>query len=671
MLNIRQINTFVSENNKRIEVLESPYDPYLGIGSPLERIEFKINKERSVNIPVEMAENRLIKDILKYGSVDKFLEESLKLSIKVEKSQQSFEALFYLINRIRNEYDFEFWAATTIKIKDKETGSVVPFILNRAQRHYLSKLEELRLKGTPIRIILLKARQWGGSTLTEFYASWLQLIHHKNWNSCIIGDVDDQARNIRGMYAAAAEEYPKEVGTMTLKPYEGSVNNKQIIETGAIIYISSMQHPEAIRSSDLKIAHFSETASYKETQGKKPTDLMQSIRSSIPYLPDTMIVEESTAKGVGNYFHKSWLSAKSDNVGYSAVFIPWYAIERYQIQFKDENEKFEFIKNLSEYDLFMWNTGATLEGIKWYNTILQTEFNGDTVMMQSEFPTTDTEAFQSTGHRVFSQKITQRAARTCIKPNYRGALSSDGEKGKDSLSNISFDEHFAGLFWLWAKPDKSENISNRYVVSLDIGGTTGKADWSVIRVFDRYWMMDGGVPEAIGTWRLHIDQDRLAWIAAGVAEYFNHALLVVESNSLKTEQNTEGDGFLTILDEIKDTYDNIYIRKTEQDKIIDGRPVKYGFHTNAATKPILINALKAAMRDDGYIERDKRLIDEADTYEHKPNGSMGAVDGEHDDILMSTAIGLWVCLNDMPLPKVIEVRRGRPTKHKLRGESSF
>ena len=165
-----------------------------------------------------MGENRLIKDIIKYGSVDKFLEKSIKLSINVEKSQQSFEALFYLINRIRNEYDFEFWAATTIKIKDKESALQIPFILNRAQRKYLAKLEELRLKGVPIRIVLLKARQWGGSTLTEFYASWLQLIHHKNWNSSILGDVDDQARNIRGMYASAAHEYPIEVGTMTLKP---------------------------------------------------------------------------------------------------------------------------------------------------------------------------------------------------------------------------------------------------------------------------------------------------------------------------------------------------------------------------------------------------------------------------------------------------------------------
>ena len=159
MLNIRQINTFILENKKRVEVLDSPYDPYLGIGSPIERIPFKINDDSTVNIPVKMGENRLIKDIIKYGSVDKFLEKSIKLSINAEKSQQSFEALFYLINRIRNEYDFEFWAATTIKIKDKETGDQIPLILNRAQRRYFAKLEKLRLKGVPIRIILLKARR--------------------------------------------------------------------------------------------------------------------------------------------------------------------------------------------------------------------------------------------------------------------------------------------------------------------------------------------------------------------------------------------------------------------------------------------------------------------------------------------------------------------------------
>jgi hypothetical protein len=51
-----------------------------------------------------------------------------------------------------------------------------------------------------------------------------------------------------------------------------------------------------------------------------------------------------------------------------------------------------------------------------------------------------------------------------------------------------------------------------------------------------------------------------------------------------------------------------------------------------------------------------------DTYEIKPNGTMGAVDGCHDDIVMATAIGLWACFKYLPLPKVITYTQGSLSK---------
>ena len=70
--------------------------------------------------------------------------------------------------------------------------------------------------------------------------------------------------------------------------------------------------------------------------------------------------------------------------------------------------------------------------------------------------------------------------------------------------------------------------------------------------------------------------------------------------------------------------------------------------TNHATKGMVIDNMNALLRDEGYVERDVRACDEMDTYEIKPNGTLGAVDGCHDDILMSTAIGLWACVSYLP-----------------------
>ena len=654
-------------NKERNVELDAVYDPIRGINSPIKRKPFVLEKGNAVNLPLAMFNDPFIKDILIAGSLKKFVIESSKDILDLEFSEDNYNAILLLFNKIRYKYDFEFWSATTQTIKDKETSKLIKFVINYPQRKFLARLEKMRTAGVPIRAVLLKARQWGGSTLTEFYAAWLQLVHHVNWNSCIIGAVDDQARNIRSMYIASATEYPKEMGSMTLQPYGGSSLHKQIVETGAVIYIGSAEHPEAIRSSDIKIAHFSEASSWKETASRKPKDIIQAIVSSILPLPDTMVINESTAKGIGNYFHNTWRAAELSEKGYDAIFIPWYYQPIYRKPIEDIDD---FIKNLTDYDNWQWCEGATLEGINWYKNFLEREFEGDEIMMRSEFPTTAKEAFQSTGHRVFSNFITQKTVLNCTKPKFRGVLTSDADTGEGVLKNIDFREHFAAKFWMWNKPDTSIQIENRYVVSLDIGGTTKKADWSVLRVIDRYWMIEGGIPDAIATMKFHIDKDKLAWIAVRVAEYFNHALLVIESNSLVKKKNLEGEGFYTILNEIVDIYDNIYIGKTKQDAVNEGVPIRYGFNTNRYTKPMIIDCLKAAMRDSGYIERDERFVDEAECYEYKQDGTMGATDGSNDDIVMSTAIGLWVALYDMELPYIVTEHR-RIYKSDIKSEASF
>lgn len=54
--------------------------------------------------------------------------------------------------------------------------------------------------------------------------------------------------------------------------------------------------------------------------------------------------------------------------------------------------------------------------------------------------------------------------------------------------------------------------------------------------------------------------------------------------------------------------------------------------------------LKAAMRDCLYIERSLETTFEYDQFEIKEDGKKtGAVEGCHDDRVMSTAIGVYVC----------------------------
>lgn len=86
-------------------------------------------------------------------------------------------------HRIMKDYreDFERWARDCVRITDKLTERPVPFRLNAPQRRVLGVLEEMRRGGEPIRLIMLKARQWGGSALFYLLIYLKFLINFVLW----------------------------------------------------------------------------------------------------------------------------------------------------------------------------------------------------------------------------------------------------------------------------------------------------------------------------------------------------------------------------------------------------------------------------------------------------------------------------------------------------------
>lgn len=146
-----------------------------------------------------------------------------------------------------------------------------------------------------------------------------------------------------------------------------------------------------------------------------------------------------------------------------------------------------------------------------------------------------------------------------------------------------------------------------------------------------------------------------------IARLYGDALLVIESNTLEThdpQRLIDGDQSHFILNQIRDVYPNLYARRQSEDDVMRGIPRKYGFHTNVATKPMIISVLIKAIREQAYTERDRECIDEFLTYEQRPNGSYAALAGKHDDLLMTRAIGLHICFNEMEAPRRILTSTG-------------
>ena len=625
------------ENRKRNLELDSYYNPITGEGSLIPRYKIWTDEESYISMPEHTKDFEYIKQFTqnKYGKI--FFARGVNKN----------DTIADLI-RIRLREDFEFFAATCHTIKHKELNIDTPFIFNKAQQKLNFAHEKQRTAGLPERIKTCKARQWGSTTYEILRAFWLQW-RQKGINACVVSTVENQALGVRAKYRKTSAKFPKELGVIKLSRFEGSNKNIYNNAFDCIISIGSMERPESLRSEDNQIAHCTEVGSWKETKSKTPMDLVQNIKASVLYKPNTMIVEESTAKGTGNYWHDSWIATKKNPEDrYIGVFVAWFEIEMYRLPIKPDEYKL-FIKSLTDEERVMWRKGATLEGLKWYREQLRDEMAGNIWAMRSEYPSDDVEAFQSTGHKRFDPDHIEAMEAICKNPLSKGQVFGDSVKGEKALDNLNYTVTPNGELWLWAYPDTKKLIKHRYVVSVDIGGTHYKSDYSVIRIFDRLPMMLGGGPDCIGTYRGHMDQDLFAWYCAMVARHYNNALLIIEINLANKEKETEGEHFLTILDEIKDYYDNIYARYIPED-VRDKIPTKYGFHTNLASKTMIIDGYHAALRDMGYLDYDQRAMDECAMYEVKSNGKLGAVEGHHDDIVMATAIGYWACTSYLPPP---------------------
>jgi hypothetical protein len=664
----------------------SRFNPITGEGSVGERIlvslpDFPINK---MWLPKSMMDNSFIKELIRNKGVDGLLR-----SMGVEHPEaEDREAVLDRYVRLRSLHDFPFWAATFVYIKNKEVGQPeCLFRLSYPQRRFVAMLESMRLANQPIRIILLKARQWGGSTTSQLYMAWLQLVHRTCLNSLIVSNFNKGSETIKGMFKRMIDAYPvsmlHEVGEVYSENEDKLVGvgrsglTQLVPQRNATISIGSAESPDSCRGGDYALVHLSEVGLWKATDGKRPEDIVRSACSGVLYRPYTMIVYESTANGVGNFFHNEYVAAKDPNVKsqFSPLFISWFDIELYQLPFSSNEEMKTFAKWLytnrnntfapsdreesGKYLWWLWQIGATLQGIHWY--VEERAKYHDHGSMASEYPSDDIEAFVNSGSAVFDKYAVEALRPTTKQPRYVGDVYAYGDEGEDALRELRFKEDSQGLLNVWNLPDvhnpnDTEEVTDRYLTVVDVGGRSHTADWSVIVVFDRLLQMGGGKPAVVAQWYGHIDMDLLAWKAAQIAAFYDNSLLVIESNTLEThdrERDVDGDQSAAILNQIKDIYPNLYARKQSEDAIIQGLPIRYGFHTNVATKPMIISTLVKVIREGLYVERDKRCIDEYLNYEKKPNGSFGAKVGTHDDLLMTRAIGLHISFYEMQLPQIV------------------
>jgi hypothetical protein len=694
----KDIEALVAENHRRMEEIFGTYDPLTGEGcydfehrTKLEIKDFFIPTQY---VPKEVMDSLLIKKIVEHGSIKKFIEEVWQK----EWTRDLADMVSFEICKARFPHDPEFAMYITDKIVDKKTGNLINFRLNYPQRRLLKLFEDLRHARKPIFVVLLKARQWGGSTLTQLYIKWMQdFVHPDGWNSIIVAQTKDTSRKIKKMYKTAIEETPGwTVGcagkSLQFSPFEGSMNDFNVTDgtsdiRSATISIASYENITSVRGSNFHCAHYSEVAYWKKTQEQDPEEVISSVTGGLDPIPDNIEVYESTGRGASGFFYDLCQTSRDtkNNDAYSSLFVPFYWIEKDMIKVEDEEEFARWLlenKDVStevagyresgKFFWRLWNLGSTFDSINWYRKN-RNRFRTH-ASMATEAPVDADEAFRNSGNLVFNPYyVDELETQYLNKPACYADIDLIGRKGKAMIreSKIRINEN-AGEVKIWQLPNnRILKVKDRYVVAVDIGGRAATSDYSVFTVIDRKGMIKGlnGKPEIVARYRGHCRHDILAWKAAVLAHYYDDALLVIESNTADREKNnnTEGDHFGSIVDEIAGYYKNMYMRVESPESVTEKVIMKFGFQTNKLTKQWIIDNMISCVEDKLWIEPDSECYHEMRIYVRNDDGSMGNIQSRdnHDDVVMSTAIGLWVSMNEMDLPTWAAVKKAHRYEDEL------
>lgn len=469
-----EIDAEDARRQRAVEARCALFDPFIGRfpeGAP----------ERRVDVDAGFVRSRCPK--LGYAdTLEQALDGVASCPVAIPESMANDPALARVGSRrewqlLRFRHDFAYWAATCVSIKDKCRGRRVRFVLNYAQRRLLAAFERQRLAGRPIRTILLKARQWGGSTMTQMYMMWIQSVLTTDWNSLICTQVSHISAGIRGMLSQTLAEYPQELWLdecgdddeedaggaevpsrsksrkkkkrkLCLAPYEGQREVRTIPGRRCNVTTASARNQDAVRGADYAMAHLSEVAFWDDTPTASPDDAVRAIAGAIAMAPLTMVVVESTANGMGNYFQREWDRAERGDSDKTPLFVPWHEIDIYSSEPDDRRALWE---SLSTYELELWQIhGCSLAQIQWYRS-KRREMESDDKMF-AEYPTTASEAFINTGSAVFAPAHVEALRMDCCEPAARGEIVSacGSPTGPDSLRGLSFREDSTGCLSIWS-----------------------------------------------------------------------------------------------------------------------------------------------------------------------------------------------------------------------------
>jgi hypothetical protein len=359
--------------------------------------------------------------------------------------------------------DLTRYVTDCLVIKTK-AGVMVPFKMNRAQMIVHERLgRQLRETGR-VRAIILKARQEGIST----YAAarfFRRVTMYPNQSALIVADQKKRGSVLFDIYENFDRRLPD-----WIKPQKrfGTKGNQIVYDThdasglNSRVTVETAMDAAAGRGSTIQAIHASEMAFWE-----KPEDVWVALMQAVPDQGSEVIIE-STANGVGNFFHRMWDDAVSGENGYEAIFLPWWVHEEYELRLSPDTEEL-VLTSLTDWEREALEVGIEYEGelhrltpgqLAWRRQTIRDKLSNDERAFRQEYPSTAREAFLVSGNMFFDEDALLRMEQETRAP-LRCIIRSDGQTIAPKIDA-------RGPLRIWEMPEEG----GHYVIFADTA--TGK-----------------------------------------------------------------------------------------------------------------------------------------------------------------------------------------------------
>ena len=527
---------------------------------------------------------------------------------------------------IRGFSDHEkFTAHLSIRNKD---GLTVPYRMSPAGRKLGRAIRRQEMAGDPVRVCMLKASQvWASSSAaTEVFR---RVPFFPGRRALVLADSEAHADLVfqyYQQYIASYRENPygsEWQSAIELPPLVKDTERHIRWANDSSILVHTAYNVEVGRSAPYNWAHLSEAAFYRD-MGTLMTGLMQ----RIPRSPDSGLIVESTANGMGGDFYDLCQLAMDPrrSTGWSFVFFAWWEHPEYRMpagpNFKLTRDE---LVELQKYNLHV-------DQLAWRRWQIETACEGKIERFRQEFPGNPQEAFQSSGRTIFDMQAIARMP--VIQDAPRGRLEVV-EVGIEKRVQFMQAEDGRGELVIYRMPRKG----GRYIIGadhaegIDPSAKTGSSDPD----YSSATVMDADTGEEVAKlkerYEPHPWAQRLYWLG----KFYNWAFIT-------PEQKAVGKAVLGHLLAIEGGYPLELIYSKQRDPSDRRSPMlqELGFDTNSVFRPVLISGLDQALREGAIQLHDPETLQQLRTFVRKANGREEGI-GHDDDVF-----GAALCIEGLP-----------------------